>query len=160
MKNKIAIFPGSFDPITKGHKSIIERATQIFDEIIIAIGINANKNTLFSLEDRKNMLEKSFHNNPKVKIASFDGLTVDFCKEHNANYIIRGLRNSADFEYEKTIHEVNTLLYPELETVLLFSEPKYGVITSSLVREIISHKGDISEFVPKEILKEVNSKTK
>lgn len=157
---RTAIFPGSFDPITKGHQAIVERALHLFDEVIIAIGINANKKTLFSEEERIAYIKKTFKKHPQVKVCSYNGLTVDFCKDNNVKFILRGLRSGTDFEYEKSIHQVNKLLATDLESVLLFSDAELGSITSSIVREVLSHGGDISSMVPEEIVAEVSSKAK
>jgi pantetheine-phosphate adenylyltransferase len=148
---KIAVFPGSFDPITIGHVSMIKRAAKIFDKVIIAIGVNTNKNKLFPIEIRINWIEEVFKNNKKVKIMEFNGLTVDFCKNVGAKFIIRGLRNASDFDYEKTIAQLNSELNKDIETVLLISKPKHSHISSTIVREIIRVKGDASMLVPRQV---------
>ncbi|MEZ5054627.1 MAG: pantetheine-phosphate adenylyltransferase [Chitinophagales bacterium] len=148
---KIAIFPGSFDPITVGHVDIVTRAIPLFDEIIVAIGVNTQKKYLFSLEQRIEWIQKVFANYPSVKVESYTGLTVNYCQQKNAKYIIRGIRSSADFEYEKTIAQLNQMMQPDLETMLILSSPALSAISSTIVREIIIGKGDTSKFLPKEI---------
>lgn len=148
---KIAVFPGSFDPITIGHVSLVRRALPIFDKIIIGIGLNTSKNKLFSLEQRKKWITDVFKDESKIEVMTFEGLTVNFCKKIGAKYIIRGLRNASDFDYEKTIAQLNHELNPEIETVFFISRPKYSHISSTIVREIIRVKGDASSLVPKEV---------
>lgn len=147
---KKAIFPGSFDPITLGHYDIIERALGLFDEIIVAIGINADKKYMFSLEQRKKFIEDAFKNEPKVTIVTYKGLTVDFCKENNVNFILRGLRNPADFEFEKAIAHTNRKL-EAIETVFLLTAASTSYISSSIVRDVIRHNGDYTKLVPKSV---------
>ncbi len=147
---KRAVFPGSFDPITLGHCDIINRGTQLFDELIIAIGENLSKNYLFSLEQRKAFIEKIFSDNKKIKVFIYSGLTTDFCKEVKANYILRGLRNSSDFEYENSIAQTNKKT-GEIETVFLLSSPEKSFISSSIVREIIKHNGKFEDLVPNSV---------
>lgn len=144
----IAIFPGSFDPITKGHESVVLRALPLFDEIIIAIGENTAKKGYFSLEQRLEWISKTFENNTKVKVESFSSLLVDFCKEKGAKYVVRGLRNSIDFQYERNIALINQELYPEIETIFILTKPEDTAISSSFVREILSFGGDVTKFVP------------
>jgi len=150
----IAIFPGSFDPFTVGHKSIVDRAINMFDEIIIAIGYNSEKSGFFPLEKRVEWIKKTFEGQSKVTVTTYKGLTVDFCKKNNANYILRGLRTSEDFEYERAIAQMNKKLLPETETVFLLTSPEHTPISSSIVREIYKHGGDISEFIPERIILE------
>ena len=147
---KRAVFPGSFDPITLGHCDIINRGTQLFDELIIAIGENLSKNYLFSLEQRKAFIENIFSDNKKIKVFIYSGLTTDFCKEVKANYILRGLRNSSDFEYEKSIAQTNKKI-GEIETVFLLSSSERSFISSSIVREIIKHNGKFENLVPNSV---------
>lgn len=147
---KRAIFPGSFDPITVGHEDIITRGLQIFDEIIIAIGINADKKYMFSTETRKAFIESTFLNNTQVKVMTYEGLTVSFCKKVNAQFILRGLRNPADFEFEKAIAHTNHLL-SGIETVFLLTEAKTAFVSSSIVRDVISNGGDYSALVPQAV---------
>jgi pantetheine-phosphate adenylyltransferase len=147
---KRAVFPGSFDPITLGHCDIINRGTQLFDELIIAIGENLSKNYLFSLEQRKAFIENIFSENKKIKVFIYSGLTTDFCKKIKANYILRGLRNSSDFEYENSIAQTNKKT-GEIETVFLLSSPEKSFISSSIVREIIKHNGKFEDLVPNSV---------
>ena len=149
--NKIAIFPGSFDPITVGHVDIVTRAVPLFDEIIIAIGVNTQKKYLFPLEQRIDWIQKVFKEYPTVKVESYTGLTVNYCQQKNAKYIIRGIRSSADFEYEKTIAQLNKMMQPDLDTFLILSSPELSAISSTIVREIIIGNGDTSKFLPKEV---------
>jgi pantetheine-phosphate adenylyltransferase len=153
-KRKIAVFPGSFDPITTGHADIVRRALPLFDEVIIAIGTNSQKQALFSLEQRIKWIELVFKGEKKVKVESYEGLTVNFCEKKKANYLIRGIRSSADFEYEKTIAHLNHDMLPQLETILMLAQPELSSISSTIVREIIRGKGKVSKFVPKEIAKD------
>lgn len=142
-----AVFPGSFDPITLGHVDIIQRALPFFDELIIAVGINTEKKYMFSLEQRMGFIQKSFQNEPNVKVVSYKGLTVDFCKTTSANLILRGLRNPADFEFEKAVAHVNRKL-SGIETLFLLTAAETASISSSIVREIIKNKGDYTLLVP------------
>ncbi len=153
---KRAVFPGTFDPITLGHVEIVKRAVPLFDEVTVAIGVNANKKMLFSLEKRLEWLEKVFAKEPKVKIDYFQGLTAKYCKKVDANYLIRGLRNSSDFDYEKVISQVNNTLGHNLDTIFLISQPNFAHISSSIVRELINGGADVTPFVPGEILEEIN----
>jgi len=147
---KRAVFPGSFDPITLGHCDIINRGTQLFDELIIAIGENLSKNYLFSLEQRKAFIENTFSDNKKIKVFIYSGLTTDFCKKIKADFILRGLRNSSDFEYEKSIAQTNKKI-GEIETVFLLSSSEKSFISSSIVREIIKHNGKFENLVPNSV---------
>ena len=147
---KRAVFPGSFDPITLGHCDIINRGTQLFDELIIAIGENLSKNYLFSLEQRKAFIENTFSDNKKIKVFIYSGLTTDFCKKIKADYILRGLRNSSDFEYENSIAQTNKKT-GEIETVFFLSSPEKSFISSSIVREIIKHNGKFEDLVPNSV---------
>lgn len=144
---KKAVFPGSFDPITLGHFDIIERGVKLFDELIIAIGINADKKYMFSLEERKNFIEEAFKGEPKIRVVTYQGLTVNFCKEQNAEFILRGLRNPADFEFEKAIAHTNRKL-SEIETVFLLTSSGKSYISSSIVRDVIKNNGDYTGLVP------------
>lgn len=148
---KIAVFPGSFDPITIGHESIIRRSLPLFDKLIIAIGENSEKKYFFSIEQRKHWLREVFANESKVGIDNFSGLTVDYCRKVGAKYILRGLRTSADFEFERSIGQVNKQMYPDLETVFLLTEPEHTAVNSGIVRDILKHGGDIKPFVPEAI---------
>ncbi len=149
--SKIAVFPGSFDPFTTGHLDIVNRALPLFDEIVIAIGENSVKTTLFPLDERIKQVSRLFLNEPKIRIDNFDGLTAHYCINIGARFIIRGLRNASDFDYEKTISQLNFILGKELETVFLIALPEYNFISSTIVREIIRGGGDASPFLPKPI---------
>ncbi len=147
-----AIFPGSFDPITLGHVDIINRALPLFDEIIIAIGINSDKSYMFSLEDRIKFIQENYVNGPKIKVETYTGLTIDFCKKINVDFILRGLRNPADFEFEKAIAQTNRKL-SNIETVFLLTSATTSFISSSIVRDIIRNGGNATGFVPDSVLK-------
>ena len=149
-----AVFPGSFDPITNGHLDIIERALPLFDEIIIAIGTNSAKKYMFPLEKRISWIEKTFEGEKKIVVKNYENmLTVDYCKQENANFIIRGLRNPADFEFEKAIAQTNRKLNPEIETVFLLTSSGFSSISSSIVREVMLYDGDYSSLVPDAVSK-------
>lgn len=149
--NRKAIFPGSFDPITLGHYDIIKRGVSLFDEVIVAIGINADKKYMFSLEQRKKFIEQAFKDEPKVKVITYQGLTIDLCKKEKADFILRGLRNPADFEFEKAIAHTNRKL-SKIETVFLLTASKTSYISSSIVRDVLRNGGDISELVPDSVM--------
>lgn len=144
---KRAVFPGSFDPITLGHVDIIYRALPLFDEIIIAIGTNSAKKYMFSLTERMQFIKDTFKNEKKITVTSYQGLTIDFCKKENISFILRGLRNPADFEFEKAIAHTNRKL-SKIETIFLLTSANTSYISSSIVREILRHKGDVSALVP------------
>ena len=148
---KKAIFPGSFGPITNGHYDIIKRGVSLFDEVIVAIGVNAEKKYMFSLEDRKRFIEESFKDEPKVKVITYSGLTIDLCKKENAEFILRGLRNPADFEFEKAIAHTNRVM-SKIETVFLLTAARTSFISSSIVRDVLRNGGDISQLVPESVL--------
>jgi pantetheine-phosphate adenylyltransferase len=147
---KKAIFPGSFDPITLGHQDIINRALPLFDEIVIAIGVNADKKYMFSLEERKRFIEETFQNEPKISVITYEGLTIDLCHKINANFILRGLRNPADFEFEKAIAHTNRRL-SKIETVFLLTAAKTSYISSSIVRDVIRNNGEYKLLVPEAV---------
>ena len=147
---KRAVFPGSFDPITLGHCEIIEKATQVFDQVIVSVGNNSNKNYKFSLEQRLHFISSEFEHNSKVLVEKYEGLTVDFCKNQNVKHIIRGLRNPADFEFEKKIALFNNSL-EDIETIFFLTSPNNAFISSSIVREIIENDGDYKKYVPKSV---------
>ncbi len=155
MSKNIAVFPGSFDPFTLGHYSIIERALPIFDEIIVSIGLNDEKTSFFSLEQRLEWIKKIFSSEKKIFIDSFNSLTVDYCKKVGANYLLRGLRTAADFEYERQIGQINRSLNQHIETVYFLTLPEHTHISSTIVREIIKYKSDVSKFVPEIIAKDI-----
>lgn len=145
---KKAVFPGSFDPITIGHEDIIRRGLDLFDEIIVAVGVNADKRYQFSLEERLAFIRATFNDEPKVQVTTYQGLTVDYCREINADFILRGLRNPADFEFEKAIAHTNRTL-TEIETVFLLTASNKDFISSSIVRDVLKNNGNIEAFVPK-----------
>ena len=145
-----AVFPGSFDPITLGHVDIIKRATNIFDEIIVAVGINKEKKHLFSNDVRIKFIKETFIKEPKIKVKKYKGLTINFCKKNNINTILRGVRNPSDFEFEKAIAHTNYKL-SGVETVFLITNPEFSYISSSIVREIIENNGDYKKLVPKTV---------
>jgi pantetheine-phosphate adenylyltransferase len=146
--DKTAVFPGSFDPITLGHDSVLRRALPLFDKIILAIGDNQDKTPFFPLSKRISSLETIYQNEPKITVTVYSGLTVDFCRKNHAKYILRGLRTSADFEFERTIGLMNKALYAEIETVFLLCDPAYAALSSSIVRDILRNGGDVTNFVP------------
>ncbi|HEX4888701.1 MAG TPA: pantetheine-phosphate adenylyltransferase [Luteibaculaceae bacterium] len=148
---KIAVFPGSFDPITVGHESIINRALPLFDEVVIAIGVNSAKKYLFPLEQRRKWLEELFADQPKIRIEDYQTLTVSFCKSIGAQYIVRGLRNSVDFNYEKSIAQMNRAIDASIETIFILTAPELSAINANIVRDIYVNGGDISAFVPNKI---------
>lgn len=151
----VAVFPGSFDPITLGHIDLVRRSVPLFSRIIVAVGVNNQKSTLFPLEKRLSWLREVFKDDKKVEVAYFEGLTVRFCEERNAHYLIRGLRNASDFDYEKTISQLNTIIGKDIETIFLISQPEFSHISSTIVREIIKGKGNVSPFVPEVITREL-----
>ncbi len=148
---KKAIFPGSFDPITNGHYDIIKRGVSLFDEVIVAIGVNAEKKYMFSLEERKRFIEEAFKEEPKVRVITYSGLTIDLCKKENAEFILRGLRNPADFEFEKAIAHTNRMM-SKIETVFLLTAARTSFISSSIVRDVLRNGGDITQLVPESVL--------
>ena len=149
---KRAVFPGSFDPITLGHVDIITRALSLFDEIIIAIGVNADKKYMWSLEERKVFIEKTFAAEPKIQVKTYTGLTVDFCRTEKANYILRGLRNATDFTYEQSIAQTNAAM-AGIESIFMVATPAISNISASIVRDVMRNGGDISSLVPSTVLK-------
>ena len=142
-----AIFPGTFDPFTIGHYSIVTRALTFMDEVTIGIGINENKNTYFPIEKRVEMIQKHYKNEPRIKVMSYDCMTIDFAQQVDAQFIVRGIRTVKDFEYEETIADINRKL-AGIETILLFTEPELTCISSTIVRELLSYNKDISMFIP------------
>jgi len=145
---KTAIFPGSFDPFTIGHESIVRRAIPMFDKIIIMVGFNANKKSFFPLEKRVKWIRQVFQNEKSIDVRVHEGLTVDFCKEVGAKYILRGLRTSSDFEYERAIAQVNKKMHPEIETIFLLTLPEHTPVNATIIRDIVFHGGDASMFLP------------
>ncbi|MCB9262803.1 MAG: pantetheine-phosphate adenylyltransferase [Flavobacteriales bacterium] len=145
---KIALFPGTFDPFTNGHLDIIEKGLSLFDHVIIAIGENANKKTMFPLEQRKQWIENCFIGQKNVEVRTYSGLTINFCKEIGATFILRGLRTVADFEYEKQIALVNSDQAPQIQTVFVLSEQKYTAVSSTVIRDLILHGGNYAKYLP------------
>lgn len=156
---KKAVFSGSFDPITKGHEDIVLKALPLFDEVIVAIGINNLKKNTYSLEQRLQWIKDTFADYPKVKVTHYEGLTVDFCKENDAKFIIRGLRGNADLEYETMIAEANKKMNPEIETIFFLTDPTLRCVSSTVVRDLLKHDCSVEQFVPKNVcLKSENLK--
>jgi len=147
---KIALFTGTFDPFTLGHLSLVERGLRLVDEIIVAIGVNFEKKTFFSLEDRMEMISRLFESNPRIKVRSYNGLTVDFAKETGAGFIFRGVRSVIDFEYEKNIADINRKI-AGIETLVLFAEPEFSHISSSSIRELLTYGKSAAAFIPSEL---------
>lgn len=148
---KICLFPGTFDPITKGHIDLLIRAEALFDKIVIGIGKNSSKTPMFNLKQRIEWIEQIFKNHPKISVTAYEGLTVDYCKKIAANFILRGIRSVNDFEYEKAIADMNRALHPEVETYFLTSSPEFSTVSSTLVRDVIRNGGNASLFLPEEI---------
>jgi pantetheine-phosphate adenylyltransferase len=148
---KIALFPGSFDPITVAHIDILKRALPLFDEVVVGIGLNNTKQGFISTAKKEEMLQLVFQHESKIKVATYEGLTVEYCKQIGAQYMIRGIRSASDFEYEKAISQMNQSMHPDIESVFIISRPGYSAISSTIVRDILRNGGDISQFVPKEI---------
>ncbi len=155
---RTAIYPGSFDPITKGHLDVLERAADIFDKVIIVVSVNVNKKSFLPLEDRLMLIKESCKDIKNIEIDSFDGLTIEYAKKHNANILIRGLRAVSDFEYEMQLSQANSALCSDIYTVFLITKPKYNFISSGTVREISLMQGDVSKFVPEPVAKYLESK--
>lgn len=151
MQEKVAVFPGSFDPFTVGHESIVIRGLNLFSHIVVAVGYNSSKKSLFTLEERIQMIEKIFEAYPNVSVQSYQGLTVEFCKSIKAGYILRGLRTASDFEFERAIAQVNRMMDGGLESVFLLTSPELTPVNSTIVRDILIHGGDASMFIPKGI---------
>jgi pantetheine-phosphate adenylyltransferase len=149
---RIAVFPGSFDPITRGHESVIRRALPLFDQLIVAIGENGEKKSFYPLDRRLKWLELIFCDEPRIKISTYSGLTIDFCRSEKATYILRGLRTSADFEFERGIGQMNKMMFPEVETVFLLCAPEFAAVSSSIVRDIIRNGGDAKQFIPGKVV--------
>lgn len=148
---RVAIFPGSFDPFTVGHEALVRRALALFDKVIIAVGYNASKSGFFSLDARIAMIRTVFEGNSNVEIDCYEGLTVDYCERKGVHFLIRGLRTSADFEFERTVGQVNRAMDSRIETVFLLTAPEHSFINSTVIRDILVHKGDASSFVPSSI---------
>lgn len=150
---RICLFPGTFDPVTLGHIDIINRSLPLFDKVVVGIGINASKNPMFTAAQRKLWFEDIYKDQPKVEVATYDGLTVKFCQAIGANFILRGIRYVSDFEYEKTIADANRTMDHHIETIFLTGEPKYTSVASTIVRDIIRNGGDASPFLPEAVIK-------
>jgi pantetheine-phosphate adenylyltransferase len=155
---RICLFPGTFDPVTLGHVDIINRALPLFDKIIVGIGINSSKQPMFDAEQRMEWFKEIYKNEPKVESLAYEGLTIHFCKEVGANFILRGIRYVSDFEYEKTIADANRTLDRNIETVFLTGEPKYTSVASTIVRDIIKNNGDASPFLPEAVIKSLKKR--
>lgn len=149
MSKKIALFPGSFDPFSKGHEDIVIRGLKLFDEIIIAIGYNSQKQTRYvPIEKMIELIEQSFSHEPRVSVVTYNELTADLANKSNARFLLRGLRNTTDFEFENSVSQMNRYLYKELETVFLITSPEYAAINSSIIREVHRYGADVNEFLP------------
>ncbi len=148
---RIALFPGTFDPFTNGHLDIVEKGLGLFDEVVVAVGENASKKTMFDLETRMKWISKCFENEPRVKVTQYSGLTIQFCNEVNATFILRGLRTIGDFEYEKQIAMVNADLDPSVQSVFVLSEQKYTAVSSTVIRDLILHGGNYAPYLPKAV---------
>ena len=148
---RICVFPGSFDPVTKGHVDIINRSINLFDKLVIGIGVNSGKQPMFSPEQRVAWIKEIFKDDPRIEVDFYEGLTVNFCKKIGADFILRGVRYVSDFEYEKAIADMNRMLQPGLETVFLTSSPEFSTVSSTLVRDVIRNNGNVSMFIPTEV---------
>ena len=149
--HRIAVFPGSFDPFTVGHENIVLRALDLFDEIIVAIGVHSTKTPLLKIEARVDMVNKVFEEEEKVRADSFTGLTVDYCRKVNATHMLRGIRTAADFEYERAIAQINKKMLPEVESIFLLTSPEHTPVNSTIIRDIIRNNGDASQFIPSRV---------
>lgn len=149
---KIAVFPGSFDPFTKGHENVINRGLPLFDILFIAIGHNSEKKSFYTLDQRLKMIGKLYQDEPKIVVDYYEGLTVDYCKKVGAQYLLRGLRTAADFEYERAIAQINRKMNPEVETVFILAVPEYTPVNSTIIREILKYGGDASQFLPDKMI--------
>ena len=150
---RIAVFPGSFDPITNGHESVIKRAALLFDKIIVAIGMNSQKNSFFDMATRMKMIEATFEDYDNISVSNYSGLTVDYCKTIGANYLLRGLRTSADFEFERSFGQINKQMDSSIETIFMLTQPEHTALNSSIIRDILKHGGDAEQFVPEKAWK-------
>ena len=148
---RICLFPGSFDPVTKGHIDIIRRSVSLFDKLVIGVGINSNKQPMFTAEQRTGWIREIFKNDDRIEVASYEGLTVNFCNKIGARFILRGVRYVSDFEYEKAIADMNRMLEPGLETIFLTSSPEFSTVSSTLVRDVIRNNGKVDMFIPEEV---------
>lgn len=144
----ICLFPGTFDPITKGHEDVIRRSVNLFDKLVIGVGINSSKQPMFTMTERAGWIQEIFKDDPRIEVAGYSGLTINYCHEIGANYILRGIRYISDFEYEKAIADMNRMLAPDVETIFLTCSPLYSTISSTLVRDVIRNGGDARQFLP------------
>ena len=149
---RTCLFPGTFDPITLGHTDVINRGLDLFDRLVIGIGVNSSKTPMFTLEDRMVWIREVYKDDPRVEVAAYSGLTINFCKEIDARFILRGIRYVSDFEYEKAIADVNRTVAPGIETIFLTTVPQYSSIASTLVRDLLRYGGDVSPFLPAQVM--------
>ena len=154
--NRVCLFPGTFDPVTLGHTDIINRALPLFDKVVVGIGINSSKVPMFSAEQRMLWFKEIYANEPRVEAAIYEGLTVNYCRQIGANFILRGIRFVSDFEYEKTIADANRMMDKNIETIFLTGEPQYSSVASTIVRDILKHHGDASPFLPAAVVNSIN----
>lgn len=152
---RICLFPGTFDPITLGHTDVIDRSLDLFDEIVVGIGVNSSKMPMFPLEQRMQWIRDIYSHTPKVKVISYEGLTINCCREINARFILRGIRTIGDFEYEKAIADVNRMMESNIETIFLSCTPQYSTLASSLVRDVVRYGGDASQLLPQRVLQDI-----
>jgi pantetheine-phosphate adenylyltransferase len=154
---RICLFPGTFDPITLGHTDIIDRSLDLFDEIFVGVGVNSAKTPMFPLEQRMQWIRDIYSDKPKVKVISYEGLTINTCKEIGAQFILRGIRSIGDFEYEKAIADVNRMMDENIETIFLSCSPRYSTLASSLVRDVLRYGGDASQLLPANIIRQLKA---
>ncbi len=145
---KVALFPGSFDPFTVGHQALVSEGLRFFDKVVVAVGENSEKRGLLTTENRKRLIEDLYRDEPRVEVVSYSGLTGNYCREHELKFILRGMRNTVDFDFERNMMQINQRLYPEITTVLLFTPSEYVAVSSSVIREILSFGGDVAQFMP------------
>ena len=155
---RICLFPGTFDPVTLGHTDVIDRAVDLFDQLVIGIGVNANKAPMFTMAQRVKWIKAIYAHEPKISVQAYEGLTVEFCKKVNAHFILRGIRYVSDFEYEKAIADMNRMLDPAIETIFLTCSPKFSTIASTLVRDVIRNGGNASQFLPEPVIADLSPK--
>ena len=146
---KTALFPGSFDPFTVGHQALVSEGLRFFDKVVVAVGENPEKRGLLTTENRKRLIEDLYRDEPRVEVVSYSGLTGNYCREHELKFILRGMRNTVDFDFERNMMQINQRLYPEITTVLLFTPPEYVAVSSSVIREILAFGGSVEQFLPK-----------
>ncbi|MHB1922640.1 MAG: pantetheine-phosphate adenylyltransferase [Chitinophagaceae bacterium] len=152
---RICLFPGTFDPVTLGHVDVIDRALDLFDELIIGIGVNTNKAPMFSMEKRVKWMKEIYRKERKIEVAAYEGLTIDFCRKVQAKFILRGIRYVSDFEYEKSIADMNRMLDPGIETIFLTCSPRFSTIASTLVRDVMKNGGDATQFLPEAVIEDL-----